>query len=217
MSPSTERRVPLPRVADIPLDDLIACPHCDALYHAVEPGSGERAVCHRCHTVLIAPLRKAGLIIIALSLATLILGVGAISFPFLQISRLGFRNNATLLDAALAFSGPLMVLSLAVAALIVFLPMTRAMLTLYVLVPVVFDRPPARHARRAFFWSETLKPWSMAEIFVIGCAVALIKVADLARIEFGASFWIFVALVLLVVLQDSFMCRWSVWKSLETS
>jgi paraquat-inducible protein A len=160
-------------------------------------------------------VRKAGLIIIALSMATLILGVGAISFPFLQISRLGFSNDATLLDAALAFSGPLMILSLAVAALIVFLPMLRAGLTLYVLVPVVYDRPPARHARRAFRWAERLKPWSMAEIFVLGCAVALIKVADLARIEFGPAFWIFVALVLLVMLQDGFMCRWSVWKSLE--
>lgn len=205
----------LPSVAEIPLDELIACPHCDALYRAVDPASGERAVCHRCHTVLIAPVRKAGLIIIALALATLILGVGAISFPFLQISRLGFSNAATLLDAALAFSGPLMILSLAVAALIVFLPMVRAGLTLYVLVPVVFDRPRARHAHRAFRWSEAMKPWSMAEIFVIGCAVALIKVADLARIDFGPAFWIFAGLVLLVVLQDTFMCRWSVWKSLE--
>lgn len=202
-------------MADISLDELIACPHCDALYHAVDPKSGERAVCRRCHTVLIAPVRKAGLIIIAFSIAVLILGVGAISFPFLQISRLGFHNDATLLDAALAFSGPLMILSLAVAALIVFLPLLRALLTLYVLVPVVFDRPSARHAHRAFRWAETLKPWSMAEIFVIGCAVALIKVADLARIEFGPAFWLFAVLVVLVVAQDTFMCRWSVWKSLE--
>lgn len=205
----------LPHVADIPLDELIACPQCDALYRAVDPASGERAICHRCHTVLIAPVRKAGLIIIAFSLATLILGVSAITFPFLQISRLGFSNNATLLDAALAFSGPLMILSLAVAALIVLIPLLRASLTLYVLVPVVFNHPPARGARTAFRWAETIKPWSMAEIFVIGCAVALIKVADLARIEFGPAFWLFSGLVLLIVIQDTFMCRWSVWKSLE--
>ncbi len=172
-------------------------------------------MCHRCHTVLIAPIRKAGLIIIAFAMAILIFGVCAISFPFLHVSRLGFSNDATLLDAALAFSGPLMILSLAVAALIVFLPLLRAVLTLYVLVPVVFDRPPARGAHRAFRWAETLKPWSMAEIFVIGCAVALTKIADLARIEFGPAFWLFAGLVLLVVIQDTFMCRWSVWKSLE--
>lgn len=194
---------------------MIACPQCDALYRASDPQWGERAVCHRCHTVLIAPVRKAGLIIIAFALATLIFGICAISFPFLHISRLGFSNDATLLDAALAFSGPLMILSLAVAALIVFLPLLRAVLTIYVLWPVVMDRPPARHARRAFRLAEELKPWSMAEIFVIGCAVALIKVADLARIEFGPAFWLFSGLVVLIVIQDTFMCRWSVWKSLE--
>ncbi len=202
-------------MTDIPLDELIACPHCDALYRAVDPLWGERAICHRCHTVLIAPVRKAGLIIISLALSTLIFGVCAISLPFLHISRLGFSNDAKLLDTALAFSGPLMILSLAVAALILFLPLLRAVLTMYVLVPVVFDRPPARQARRAFRLAEVLKPWSMAEIFVIGCAVALIKVTDLARIEVGPAFWLFAGLVLLVVVQDTFMCRWSVWKSLE--
>ena len=54
----------------------------------------------------------------------------------------------------------------------------------------------------------------MAEIFVLGCAVALIKVADLAVIEFGVAFWMFSALVVLIIAQDSFLCRWSVWNSL---
>ena len=33
----------------------------------------------------------------------------------------------------------------------------------------------------AFRLAEALQPWSMAEIFVIGCAVALVKIADLAE------------------------------------
>ena len=41
-------------------------------------------------------------------------------------------------------------LSLATAALIFFIPLLRVLLTLYVLIPVVLDRPPARHAVAAF-------------------------------------------------------------------
>lgn len=198
------------------LTTLIACPQCDALYHAKSPAPGERAVCHRCHTVLIAPRRGAGARVIALAIASVILVFGALFFPFLQIRVAGFSSDATVLDAALAFSGgPLVVLSLAVAALIVFLPLTRMLLTLYVLIPVVLDRPPARHAMRAFRLSEALRPWSMAEIFVIGCAVALVKIADLARVDIGPAFWMFIILVVLIVVQDTLMCRWSVWKSLE--
>lgn len=197
------------------LDDLIACPQCDALYRAAPPRPGERAVCHRCHTILIAPRRGAGLKIIALAIGSLVLVFGALSLPFIGIHRLGLANDATILDAALAFSGPLLVLSLAVFALIVFLPLLRLLLTLYVLIPVVFDRQPWPGAKRAFRWSEAMRPWSMAEIFVIGCAVALVKLADLARVELGPAFWMFVVLVVLIVVQDTFMCRWSVWKSLD--
>lgn len=199
-----------------PLDELIVCPQCDAVYHLTVPHSGERAVCDRCHTVLIAPRRNAGLQIIAISLATFILIIGATFFPFLTIDAAGNKNAVSVLDAALAFSsGPLLLLALATAGLIMLVPMARAMLTLYVLVPIVLNIPPSRHAMDAFRLSQALRPWSMAEIFALGCAVALVKIADLATVGFGPAFWMFGVLVVLVVAQDSFMCNWSVWNSLE--
>lgn len=200
----------------MPLDELIICPQCDAVWHLQRPKHGERAVCQRCHKVLIAPRRKAGLQIIAVSVANVILIVAATVFPFLRIDAAGRNNSVSILDAALSFTGgPLLILSLVTAALIIFIPLTRMLLAIYVLTPIVLDWPPARRAVAAFRLSEALKPWSMAEIFAIGCAVALVKVADLAHVEFGPAFWMFGLLVILVVAQDSFMCKWSVWDSLQ--
>lgn len=200
----------------VPFSTLIACPSCDALYTARMPEKGERATCARCHTVLIARRQDAGLKIIALSLASLILVMGAVSFPFLGIYVAGFRNDASLIDAALAFSdGPFVVLSLAVIMLIVFLPALRLLLTLYVLIPLVADKRPWSGAKHAFRWAERLRPWSMAEIFVIGCAVALVKLVDLARVDLGPAFWMFAVLVVILVVQDTLMCRWSVWRALD--
>lgn len=205
-------------MAPLPLEHLIVCPQCDAAYTLKRPVAGERASCQRCKTILIAPRRNAGLQTIALSLAITILIIAATVFPFLSINAAGAQNSVSVLDAALAFSnGPLLALSLATAALIIFIPLARAMLAIYVLVPVVFDRPPARGAIPAFRLSEALRPWSMAEIFVIGCAVALVKITDLADVTFGPAFWMFAALVILVVVQDNFQCRWSIWNSLEKS
>lgn len=199
-----------------PLDELIVCPQCDAVYHLKRPRVGERARCQRCHKVLIAPRKNAGLRIIAVALAVVVLIISAAVFPFLSIDAAGTKNAVSVLDAALAFSGgPMIFLSLATAGLIIIIPLLRAVLTLYVLVPVVLDRDPARHAMHAFRLSEALRPWSMAEIFAIGCAVALVKVADLANVGFGPAFWMFGILVVLVIAQDSFMCKWSVWNSLE--
>lgn len=200
----------------IPLEQLIVCPQCDAAYALRRPAVGERAKCQRCGTVLITPRRKAGLQIIAVSLAVVILIIAATVFPFLAINVGGATNSMSILDAALAFSdGPLIALSLLTAVLIIFVPLLRVMLAIYVLLPIVLDRPPARGATQAFRLSEALRPWSMAEIFVIGCAVALIKVSDLADVTFGPAFWMFAILVVLVVAQDNFLCRWSVWNSLD--
>lgn len=197
--------------------DLIACTVCDALYHAATPEPGEQAVCARCHHVLIRPRRRAGMQVIAFAVTTLILVVGALFFPFLRIDVQGLKNTASILDTAFAFSGgAYAMLAIATAALILVIPATRMLLLLYVLVPVVFDREPFAKAKPAFRLSEALKPWSMAEIFALGCAVALVKVGDLAQISFGPAFWMFAGLVIVVLVQDSFMCSWSVWKSLET-
>lgn len=201
---------------EVALDHLIVCPQCDAVHVFRKPANGERATCVQCHKVLIAPRRNAGLQIIAVAFAVLFLIVGAAIFPFLTIDAAGTKNAVSIMDAALAFTdGPMIVLSLATAALIIFIPLLRVLLTLYVLIPVVLDRPAARHAIPAFRLSEALRPWSMAEIFAIGCAVALVKVADLANLGFGPAFWMFGVLVVLVIAQDSFMCKWSVWYRLE--
>lgn len=204
------------RLPPQPITDLIVCPHCDAAYKLQRPAHGERAVCVRCHTVLIAPRAKAGLQIIAVSIAIVVLVIAATVFPFLTIKAAGNTNSVSILDAALAFSdGPLIALALSTAALIIFIPLLRVLISLYVLIPVVLDRMPAKGSRQAFRLAEALRPWSMAEIFAIGCAVALVKLTDLADVTFGPAFWIFAVLVILVVAQDRFMDRWSVWKSLD--
>ena len=197
-------------------EDLIACPECDALYRATEVAHGSRAVCARCHTVLIAPRRNAGMAVIALALSGFILVLGALWFPFLRIDLRGVWQEATLWDVATSFTGgPLLAVSVAVAAAIVVLPLLRALLILYTLVPVVFDRPPAREAARAFRWAERLRPWSMAEVFAIGCAVSLVKIADLAQVSLGPAFWMFAGLVVVTVAQDALVDRWSVWRSID--
>lgn len=202
----------------VPLDSLIGCPNCDALYTVTVPRTGERAVCVRCHTVLIAPRRKAGMKIIALTLTVLILVIAALFFPFLTINASGFGNEASIIDAASSFgSGSLAILSFATAAMIVMIPLARMLLVLYVLVPIVRDRPPFAHARHAFRLSQKLKPWAMTEIFAIGCAVALVKVASLATIGFGPAFWMFTVLVIIILFNDMYVCNWSIWKSLETN
>lgn len=197
------------------LDRLIACPHCDLVYSAPRVAQNERAYCQRCHSVLIAPRRKAGKTLIALAASTLILITGAMFFPFLSIGAGGLHHGTSIVQTSLTFTGPLALLTPAILAFIIIIPMTRLLLLIYVLAPIIRDKPPARLARHAFRLAEDLTPWSMAEIFAIGCAVALVKLSDLAEISLGPAAWMFAALMIIIVSSDMLLCRYSVWKSLE--
>lgn len=199
-------------------DDLtgfIACPHCDLVYAIPDVAQDERAYCQRCHTVLIAPRRKAGKKLIALAASILILITGALFFPFLSIGAGGMHHGTSIVQTSLAFTGILAVLTPAILGFIVVLPMLRLILLIYVLIPIIRDKPPTPLARPAFRLTEDLTPWSMAEIFAIGCAVALVKLSDLAEVSLGPAAWMFAALIIIVVVTDTLMCRYSIWKSLE--
>jgi len=198
------------------IDDLIACPNCDALHRLRSVETGAQAKCVRCGTVLMAPREGAMTRIVMLSATALILMVGAVFFPFLELSAQGLGRKSSVFDAILAFSDGLMLpLSFAVAALIVVLPVTRFLALLYVFGPMALGWEPAKHAKAVFRLAETIRPWAMAEVFIIGVAVALVKVAGLAQVTLGPAFWAFVGLVIVTVLKDNFMCRVTVWQTLN--
>lgn len=195
---------------------LIACPRCDALHLQTDIRDGERLRCARCNTLLASPREGAFTRIIALSVTSVVLMIAAVFFPFLEISRMGFGNATSIFDVALAFSdGLLAPLVVAVLAMIVGLPVLRAVLLIYTLAPLANHGRPARHAARAFRLSEELRPWSMAEIFVIGTSVAMVKVAGLANISFGPAFWAFCALIVVSAASHVFTSATTIWDAIE--
>ena len=196
------------------LNSLIACPNCDALAKVDSDDSDASITCKRCHSALITPIRRASLKIMGLAALSVALVIGAATQPFLAIKRFGFTSDATLIETALAFEGSLLALSLTVLALILVLPLLRLVLTIYVLAPIAIRRAPFPGARSAFRLSEALRPWSMAEIFVLGAGVALIKIADLAHITLGTGFWMFAGLVVLLLVQNTLTCRFGIWRAL---
>ncbi|MBY6121470.1 paraquat-inducible protein A [Mameliella alba] len=204
--------------ADFAGKPLIACPTCDTLH--VEPNvpTNHAACCRRCGRVLAAPRENAVRNVLALAVTSTILMTGAVFFPFIELQAAGLHNRASVLDAAMAFSQGIMApLAIAVAFLIILIPTARLVAIIYTLLPLVQKRQPYRFAAHAFRLAERLRPWSMAEIFVLGVAVALVKVAGLATVSLGPAFWAFAVLVVVNVLQDNTMCRYTIWKSLETT
>jgi len=205
-------------IAGLPLLQLRACPHCDALFRLPEVKPRERAACIRCGAVLMAPRAGAFSRIVALSTAAIILLLIALFTPFLDLSAAGMHSDASIWDAAMTFSNSAMTpLSVAVAAFIIVIPALRLGLVIYTVLPLATGRPPAPYSRRAFRLADKLRPWSMAEIFVIGVAVALVKIAGMAAVTPGVAFWTFGILVIVLIWQESYLDREQVWSALDAS
>ncbi len=197
------------------LQDLIACPRCDALHHRPVLAETETASCQRCGSTLVAPRHRSFLHVVALAFTAMILMLAAIFFPFLKISAKGFSHESSVFEVAMAFSGGwLAPLSVAVLGAIVAMPVLRFAALIYTIWPLAQGRPAHRHAAMAFRLATQMQPWSMAEIFIIGTAVALVKVAGLAVISFGPAFWAFCALIIVTVLKNLMLSEATIWEAI---
>jgi len=199
-----------------PLDDLVACPQCDTLHAAANLPDNARAYCQRCGVLLMTSQPAAMARILSLAMTAFVMMIAAISFPFLTLDVGGLHNATSVLDAVMAFSDGLAIpLAVAVAFFIVVIPLVRLGALIYALGPLVREQPARAGARKAFGLAERLRPWSMAEIFIVGVTVALIKVAGLAAVTLGPAFWAFAGVVIITVLKDQLICRYSIWEALE--
>ena len=195
---------------------MVACPQCDTLHNASTLAPGETATCQQCGVVLMSSQPTAIARILSLAVTATILMIAAISFPFLDLDAQGRHSATSVIGAIMAFqNGYAFPLALAVGAFIVVLPLTRLAAIIYAIGPLAWGGKPRSHAREAFGLAEKLRPWSMGEIFMVGVSVALIKVAGLATVSLGPAFWAFAGLVVISVLKDQMICRYSIWEALD--
>lgn len=198
-------------------DTLVACPHCDTLHGESVLAPGEKAYCNRCHAVIMSNAPGAFLRILALAVTAFILMLAAVSFPFLDLDVQGNHNATSVVGAVLAFNDGLAVpLAIAVAFFIIILPLTRLAAIIYVIGPLVRGAQPHPGARAMYRLAEKLRPWAMGEIFMVGVTVALIKVAGIATVTIGPAFWAFAGLVVITILKDQMMCRYTIWQALDS-
>lgn len=197
------------------LGALMACPDCDLLHRRPDLAVGETARCARCGAVI--ETRKRGAIdgVILASAAMAVLMVLALWAPFLTLSGGGVTQRISLVDAGLALAvGWLTPLAFVLIGLVVALPMVRALAHLWALVPVRIGLAPAPGAAAAFRLALRLKPWAMAEIFLIGVAVSLVKLAGIASIEAGPALFALGGAVAVLAYEGASLCRDTLWRAI---
>ncbi|SJN11724.1 Paraquat-inducible protein A [Halomonas citrativorans] len=194
---------------------LRACHECDWVSALPPLRSGEKASCPRCSHVLVKRHRYPAQRSMALAIAALIALIVAISFPFVSFSVSGVGNRIELSQTAttlIAFHQP--VVAIIVIMTIAVLPTLYLLSVIWLQLGLLHGKPLA-YSRDIARSLAHLTPWMMADVFIIGALVSLIKIAGMAQIELGISFWGFcIFAVLLLMTIQSIDADW-MWFSLE--
>jgi paraquat-inducible protein A len=195
-------------------DTLIACLDCDQLYRKPQLQAGEKARCAYCGAVMYE--RKHGGIDLTLALAStsLILLLLANAYPLLRMSIAGRIQEGSLMTGIeeMYEQGYWEIASL-VFIVTILAPLGRILLLFYVLIPLRLNlQLPG--AARVFRRLETLSPWAMTEVFMLGILVAVVKLSDLATLQPGIALYSFAALMLFVAATDASLDADSLWEKL---
>ncbi len=193
---------------------ILACPHCDTLVHCQPLAHNHALSCPNCRSVLIQSVRFREQKVIALAFAALLFLILSVAFEFLRFSERGFSQTITLLDAPfilLHFEST--ALSLVIFVVIFLLPLCfiAALIPLHMGLLNLLPERYGAYVLKAVLW---LKPWCMAEIFLIGILVSLIKVMSLADVYFGPSFWAYIGFVLCYAMILVYFSPWFLWQSI---
>ena len=136
----------------------------------------------------------------ALAIASLVALMVAVSFPFISFTVSGVSNRIELTQTAttlIGFHQPMV--AIAVIMTTVILPAVYLLGVVWLQFGLLRDRPLpfSRDIARSL---AHLTPWMMADVFIIGALVSLIKIAGLADVTLGISFWAFCAFALLLLM-----------------
>lgn len=180
-------------------DQLIICEHCDSVYQKVTLAKHQKTLCTRCGGVL---QRYNGLTVeqrLALTFTALMLWVFANFYPVMSISLKGVKNSATLWDSVLALSlGPITFIAMVAAIAMIIAPIFQLLLLIWVLgFALAHRRSPG--FKLCMRWLETLRPWSMLEVCLLGAMVAVIKLAGLLDVLPGIGLFALAALSLMMI------------------
>ena len=165
------------------------CHECDYRVKLPLLTHKQSAVCPRCGLQLTVYHHNASQRIIAMAITSLIFLIASLPFKFLSFSASGQYQSIDMLGSLwILVEKDYALLALVQVTAVLILPAFVLIGLLYLLVPLSLGLRPKK-ARLVIKTLFMLLPWTMAEIFLIGVLVSLIKIISMADIGLGLSFY----------------------------
>ncbi|OGQ85776.1 MAG: paraquat-inducible protein A [Deltaproteobacteria bacterium RIFOXYD12_FULL_56_24] len=196
-------------------EQMVACRQCGLLQQeiALQPQGG--AVCCCCGASLYRNTPDSMSRTLALTIAAIICFSLANIYPILGIELQGNYNATNLFGAVRSlWQQGMHPVSALVFATTILTPALEMAILLYLLIPLILMQRPPRVVG-IMRLMETIKPWGMIEVFMLGILVSLVKLKSDVTIIPGVALWSFAALTLMLsAVAASFNPR-DIWLHLD--
>ncbi|WP_028299073.1 paraquat-inducible protein A [Oceanospirillum beijerinckii] len=195
--------------------EKIACHCCDLVLEIPELLPRQKAHCPRCGHLISTGISNAYNRASAYALTSLVFLLLSLPFPFLSFKSQGREQETSLLQSGfdLIVQG-FPILALLLCLFILLIPALILCGYLSILLPL--------RTGYCFFWMYSmaralfiLHPWGMAEVFLIGVLVSLVKISGMADLVIGLSFWSYVLFALFLILTITSVDRLQLWHTMD--
>jgi paraquat-inducible protein A len=180
------------------MSSLIACHECDLLQREIVLSPGGTACCSRCGAVLYRNKPDSLDRTLAFTVGAAVLFILANVFPVVGLEAQGSRTSTTLFGTVRTLHDQGMT-SVAVLVFVttILMPALDIGAMLYMLLPIRLGVVP-KGLPAMFRLVQTVRPWGMVEVFMLGTLVSLAKLSHIAAVRPGIALWSFGMLMFLV-------------------
>lgn len=186
------------------LQDVIVCEYCDVVHQKTMLSKGETVYCLRCGSELDHFDQSLNLNLLPLSLTGIMMFIIANAFPILAMEIQGQTSEVTLLGSLILLNADGASL---VAVLVLITTVLSPFMHLLIISYVIYASKThiqLPYVHFAIHFLQTMAPWGMVEVFMLGILVAFIKLGNLASIIPGVALWAFIAVSILMTIIISY-------------
>jgi paraquat-inducible protein A len=203
---------------------LVACHECDLIHYLQPLPEGTVAKCTRCGAVLERHKRNSIDRTLSFAIAGFILIVLANTFPFLAMKSEGLVQETTLITGVKEttlitgvkelYDQEMYLLAGLVFLTVILVPMIYIAGILYLVTPLKRGHLPWK-LPVIFRFLQSIGPWGMMEVFMLGILVSMVKLAKMASVVPGISLYAFVALIFALAATSASLDHYEIWQRLE--
>ncbi len=193
----------------------ISCSDCDQIHIKSPIPEGSQIKCTRCGATLYRNPADSLNRTLALALTGLILFFFSNLYPFLALTIQGQEQQTVLLTGIIElYNQGLGWLAVLVFLTIILLPLMELIGLIYLLIPLRMNIIPPQ-LPVVIRMIHRIHHWSMVDVFMLGILVSMVKLASMAEVFFGLSFYSYMALIFVLSATIRSFSQEAFWRAVD--